>query len=72
MNEEVKALKSEVALLKLQFSKRIEAVESRLSSLLAQTQQTAELNEQPVVLEQESTAFVETSKATDVAYGQAE
>ncbi|GAA6171419.1 hypothetical protein NBRC116592_10890 [Colwellia sp. KU-HH00111] len=72
MNEEVKALKSEVALLKLQFSKRIEAVESRLSSLLVQTQQTAELNEQPVVLEQESTAFVEPHKATEVAYAQAQ
>jgi hypothetical protein len=30
MNEEVKALKSELALLKLQFSERVSAVENRL------------------------------------------
>ncbi|MGL1958753.1 MAG: DUF2339 domain-containing protein [Colwellia sp.] len=36
MNQEVKALKSELALLKLQFSKRVDAVENRLNNLIAQ------------------------------------
>jgi len=36
MNEEVRALKSELALVKLQFSQRLSAVESRLDNLLGQ------------------------------------
>jgi len=46
MNEEVKALKSELALLKLQFSKRVDAVEDRLNSLLAQERAQAEYQDQ--------------------------
>lgn len=46
MNEEVKALKSELALLKLQFSKRVNAVEDRLNSLLAQERVQAEYQDQ--------------------------
>ena len=36
MNQEVKALKSELALLKLQFSERVNTVETRLNELLDQ------------------------------------
>ncbi|WP_353518660.1 DUF2339 domain-containing protein [Thalassotalea sp. SU-HH00458] len=39
MNEEVKALKSELALLKLQFSERVNTVEARLNKLLEQKDQ---------------------------------
>ncbi len=44
MNQEVKALKSELAILKLQFSDRVTAVEARLDELLEQESQ--QLNEQ--------------------------
>jgi len=40
MNEEVKALRSELALLKLQFSERVNEVEARLNELIAQEAQT--------------------------------
>ncbi len=46
MNEEVKALKSDLALLKLQFSERIGAVESRLNNLLVQESSQAEHQQQ--------------------------
>jgi len=39
MNNEIKALQSELALLKLQFSERVNNVESRLNTLLAQEEQ---------------------------------
>jgi len=39
MNQEVKALKSELALLKLQFSERVKAVEARLNELIEQESQ---------------------------------
>jgi hypothetical protein len=67
MNEEVKALKSELALLKLQFSKRVDAVENRLNSLLAQESKQAEYQEQNSVLVEENTAYAkqeQTSEAT--------
>jgi len=45
MNKEVQALRSELALLKLQFSERVDDVESRLEDLLAlEDFQTAQLN----------------------------
>lgn len=40
MHEEIKALRSELALLKLQFSERVNEVEKRLELLLAQSSQT--------------------------------
>ena len=42
MNEEVKMLRSELALLKLQFSERVDSVENRLNILLTQEQTTTE------------------------------
>jgi len=44
MDEEVRKLKAELALLKLQFSERLGAVETRLDSLIAQDNQQAELH----------------------------
>lgn len=46
MNEEVKALKSELALLKLQFSERVGVVENRLNILIAKEQTSTE-NKKP-------------------------
>ncbi len=46
MNDEVKALRSELALLKLQFSKRVDAVESRLNNLLTQDKASVDYQSQ--------------------------
>lgn len=56
MNEEVRALKSELALLKLQFSKRVGVVESRLDTLLAQGR--AEYQEQNIAQVEENSTYV--------------
>jgi len=48
MNEEIRALRSELALVKLQFSQRLGAVESRLNNLLAQEEVHADQQQQVV------------------------
>jgi hypothetical protein len=59
MKEEVRALKSELALLKLQFSKRIDAVENRLNNLLVQESIQAEFEEQNINRLEVSSVYVE-------------
>ena len=56
MNEEVKALRSELALVKLQFSQRLGAVENRLNNLLAQDKRQVEQQHQEVTQVEESNA----------------
>ncbi|WP_170309671.1 DUF2339 domain-containing protein [Litorilituus lipolyticus] len=51
MNQEVKALRSELALLKLQFSERVSAVEARLNELLEQENPSASSLEQSTITE---------------------
>ncbi|KGJ91458.1 DUF2339 domain-containing protein [Colwellia psychrerythraea] len=58
MNEEVKALKSELALLKLQFNKRVDVVEDRLNSLLAQEESQVEIQQKNINQVEESSAYV--------------
>ncbi len=67
MNEEVKALKSELALLKLQFSKRVDAVEDRLNSLLGQERAQAEYQEQNINQVEEYSAYVEQEQTPEAA-----
>ena len=62
MNEEVKALKSELALLKLQFSERVGAVEARLNILLEQeatSKEHADFSETSI---EETPVFAEPEK----------
>jgi hypothetical protein len=65
MNEDVKALKSELALLKLQFSKRVDAVENRLNNLLAQESTQAEYEEQNINKTEVSSAYVEQEQTPE-------
>lgn len=58
MNEEVKALKSELALLKLQFSKRVDAVERRLNTLLAQEESQVEFQQRNINQVEENLTYV--------------
>ncbi|NQY49264.1 MAG: DUF2339 domain-containing protein [Colwellia sp.] len=68
MNEEVKALRSELALVKLQFSQRLGAVENRLNNLLAQGEQQAELqHHQEVTQVEESSSGPETDVFTQLS-----
>ena len=64
MNEEVKALRSELALVKLQFSQRLGAVENRLNNLLAQDERQAEQHHQEVTQVEGSNAGAETDVFT--------
>lgn len=70
MNEEVKALKSELALLKLQFSERVGAVEHRLNTLLAQNNIQgniqAEQQHQNITQAEEKISFIQQEKAPEV------
>ena len=59
MNEDVRALRSELALVKLQFSQRLGAVEDRLNDLLAQDEIQAEQQYQAVAQIDEHSAAVE-------------
>ncbi len=65
MNEEVKALKSELALLKLQFSERVGAVENRLNILMAKEQTPTENKTPNVTKIEELNTTVNTNKITD-------
>jgi len=67
MNEDVKALKSELALLKLQFSMRVDDVESRLNSLLTQEKTSAVHQEQNISQVEERDLFSEQDKANQEA-----
>lgn len=58
MNNEVKALKSELALLKLQFSERVNAVEQRLNNLLTS---------ENIASDQHKTSLVETEETSTPA-----
>ena len=73
MNEEVKALKSELALLKLQFSKRVEAVEGRLDSLLAQEHEKTSVahHSHSIVQNNEPTTFVKQGKSLEAVWSKA-
>ena len=64
MNEEVKMLRSELALLKLQFSERVGSVENRLNILLAQEQASAEYQDTEITHIEEVVPLVER-KITD-------
>jgi hypothetical protein len=64
MNEEVKMLRSELALLKLQFSERVGSVENRLNILLTQDETSTEYQEQTVTHIEEISPFFE-HKNTD-------
>ena len=66
MNEDIKALKSELALLKLQFSERVGAVESRLNSLLAKDKIQAEYQPQNVTQDEENNPSIQQEKVSDV------
>lgn len=60
MNQEVKALKSELALLKLQFSERVKAVEARLNELIEQeSQQQNEQNHSFTTIEESISAPIQ-------------
>ena len=67
MNQEVKALKSELALLKLQFSERVNAVETRLNKLVEQDSQ--QQNDQhysvPTIEESTSTPLQSDPQVTE-------
>ncbi|NQZ80150.1 MAG: DUF2339 domain-containing protein [Colwellia sp.] len=65
MNEEVKALKSELALLKLQFSERVTAVESRLDSLLVQEQTSTKVQQQDITVIEEYLTPVMPAESSD-------
>ena len=67
MNEEVNALKSELALLKLQFSERVGAVENRLNSLLAQGRTQAAYQEQNINQVEEYSADVRQEQTPEAA-----
>ncbi len=70
MNEDVKALRSELALLKLQFSERVGAVEQRLDSLISQEEDLADFQNQNFNQFEEVTPpilQVQSSKSTDNA-----
>jgi hypothetical protein len=58
MNEEVKALRSELALVKLQFSERVGAVENRLNKLLAKETTQVDQQEQKTVQTEYKSAYV--------------
>ena len=64
MNEEVKMLRSELALLKLQFSERVDSVENRLNILLAQEQTSTEYQDTDTTPVEEFDTFVQ-QKNTD-------
>lgn len=76
MNEEIKALKSELALLKLQFSKRVDAVESRLNCLLKQEQKHEQIptedHSQSIAQGEESTPFVKQDNVPEAVWSKAE
>ena len=60
MNEDVKALRSELALLKLQFSERVGAVEKRLNNLIAKEEQQSDyLNPNFIQVEEQTTPYVQ-------------
>jgi len=65
MNEEVKALRSELALLKLQFSERVSVVESRLNVLLAQEKTPIEHQEQSATKIEETPTWVRQEQADE-------
>ena len=76
MNEDIKALRSELALLKLQFSERVGAVEHRLNTLIAQeksldapqSQNTNQVEESPFAIKQvQSVGITETAQQTITA-----
>ena len=64
MNEEVKMLRSELALLKLQFSERVDSVENRLNILLTQEQASAEYHDTDIAQIEEVVPLVKR-KITD-------
>ena len=64
MNEEVKMLRSELALLKLQFSERVGSVENRLNILLTQEQASAEYHDTEITHIEEIFPLVK-QKSTD-------
>jgi hypothetical protein len=67
MNEEVKALKSELALLKLQFSERVSAVENRLNSLLAQERTQGGYQDKNINQVEEDLAYVKKEQTSEAA-----
>lgn len=75
MNEEVKALKAELALLKLQFSQRVDTVENRLDNMLAQggqqTQKIKQVEEYSAVVRHENTPKITPSIDTKLAANRA-
>lgn len=66
MNQEVKALRSDLALLKLQFSERIGAVEHRLNELLTQEQTPSENTDPSAVVAEELSISVEQKTPNNV------
>ncbi|KGJ96892.1 DUF2339 domain-containing protein [Colwellia psychrerythraea] len=69
MNEEVKALRSELALVKLQFSQRLGAVENRLNNLLAQEEISAEQYQEISQVEDNNLAHTQPSSLRETAAG---
>jgi len=67
MNEEVKALKSELALLKLQFSERVCVVENRLNILMAKEQAPTENKTPNITKIEEINASIKADKIADDA-----
>ena len=67
MNEEVKILRSELALLKLQFSERVGSVENRLNILLAQEQTSTKYTDTDTTPVEEFDTFVQ-QKNTDEGF----
>lgn len=65
MNEEVKMLRSELALLKLQFSERVDSVENRLNILLTQEQASAEYQETDITQIEEVDPLVKQKNTDD-------
>jgi len=67
MNEEVKMLRSELALLKLQFSERVDSVENRLNILLTQENSSTEYKDTNTTPVEEIDASVQ-QKNTDESF----
>jgi hypothetical protein len=65
MDEEVRMLRSELALLKLQFSERVGAVENRLNILLTQDTTPTELQKQSITPTEEVTPFEKREKTNE-------
>ncbi len=69
MNEDVRALRSELALVKLQFSQRLGAVETRLNDLLAQDESQTKQQHQSITKIGENNAALEQDNVEPLAAG---